>query len=109
VLTEKLAEYYQTIGKKESAAHTLAKVLNLDPSPQQRVRVTFTLAHWLAALGKGEEAFDLVDQFYKATPWYPNLPDLCQQLDEMARKLNKPAAIERYDAELKRLTSAPNK
>jgi tetratricopeptide (TPR) repeat protein len=108
ILTEKLADYYDAIGKKESAAHSFEKALKLDPSPQQRVRLTFTLADRLTALDKESEAFDLLDQFYKESPSYADLPGLCQKLDALARKLNKPAAAQHYDAELKRLTPMRN-
>jgi Tfp pilus assembly protein PilF len=105
ILTEKLAEYYETIGKRESSVHELEKALKLDPSPQQRVRLTLTLADRLVALGKESDAFDVIDQFYKETPWYPDMLGLCQKIDALARKLNNSAAAQRYDAELKRLTA----
>ncbi len=105
ILTEKLGDYYQAIGKKESAARACERALKLDPSPQQKARLTFTLADRLIALGKESEAFDVYQQFHDATPAYPDALGLCQKLGALAQKLNKPGSALRYEAEIKRLTA----
>lgn len=106
VLTEKLADYYEQIGKKESSARATERALELNPSPKQRVRLTFSLADKLAALGKEEESFKVCQKFYQETPGYPDRLGLCKKLEGMAEKLKRTDDVETYNAEIKRL-SAP--
>lgn len=106
VLNEKLGDIFQSIGKPDSAIKATETALALNPSPQQRIRLTFTLAQRLADAKKEERAFQVLDDFYRETPAYVGRLSLARRLEELAGKLNKSADAKRYSDEVKRL-SAP--
>jgi len=60
VLKEKLADLYAAQGKPSSAVLTYQQSLNLDPSPQQRIRLRLMLGEKLAALNRNEEAMRII-------------------------------------------------
>jgi len=105
ILSEKLADLYSEQGKPASSVHAYEEALNLNPSPQQRIRVTLELGEKLRALNKEEEAYDFYVALLKDCPDYPNKRDIVQKLLPLARKMNKNADIEKYEAELKKLSS----
>ena len=98
VLAEKLADLYAAQGKPSSAAHQYAKALKLQPSAQQRVRLWLTLGERLAALGREAEAFQDYEELLKEFPDYPDKAVIYAKLLPLARKLNKPAEVEKYQA-----------
>ena len=51
VLTEKLGDLYAAQGKPSSAVHEYRQALQLDASPQQRVRLLLTLGRKTARAG----------------------------------------------------------
>ena len=58
VLSEKLGDLYAAQGKPSSAVHEYRQALQLEPSPQQRVRLLLTLADKLPALDRQQEAYE---------------------------------------------------
>ena len=59
----------------------------------------------LRALNKEEEVYDFYVELLKDCPDYPGKRDIVQRLVPLARKLNKNADVEKYEAELKHLSS----
>jgi tetratricopeptide (TPR) repeat protein len=106
VLTEKLADLYAALGKPASAAHAYEQALGRDPTPQQRVRLRLTLGEKLEGLGQTEEAYEDYRKLLEEEPDYPDKPGIYRQLLPLARKLNKTAEAERYEAALNPQTSS---
>jgi tetratricopeptide (TPR) repeat protein len=96
VLEEKLAELYAADDKTSFAQNALRTALKLDPSPQQRTRITLLLADRLAASGNNAEAYDLLDKLLAWYPDYPNPTPVLDQLGDLARKLGRPADAEHF-------------
>jgi len=107
VLQEKLADLYHREGKPSSAVSALEKALKLDPSPQQRIRITFTLADDLVSLQRDGEAYELVQEFIKDSPDYPDAVGVYHRLLALAEKLGRTADAEKYRREISQLNS-PN-
>ncbi len=106
VLTEKLAGLFQAAGQYDLSIDACHRALQLDPTPQQRVRLTFSLADKLAAAGKNTEVLALWDNFVKKNPDYPDAPALYKKLEVLATQLHKRAQAEAYAREIQKLTPA---
>ena len=109
VLTEKLADFYTAQGKPSSAVSTYRQALQLDPSPQQRIRLRLTLGEKLLALDRTQEAYQDYQELLHESPDYPDKLGLCQKLLPLAQKLDKKADAAAYEAEINRLTPPPQK
>jgi tetratricopeptide (TPR) repeat protein len=70
VLTEKLAEIYESLGKPSSAIDAWQTALNLNPSPQQRLRLRRTLEEKLLAAGRKTEAIANDEKMLAEAPDY---------------------------------------
>jgi uncharacterized protein (TIGR03790 family) len=106
VLSEKMAELYHEEGKDDLAVESLRQALNFDPTPQQRVRLTLTLADRLVAIGKEPDALTLCDGFMKKFPDYPDAVGLYSKMEAMATKLHQTRLAERYAREISKLSSS---
>jgi uncharacterized protein (TIGR03790 family) len=113
VLTEKLADIYSQLGKPESAIETYRRALQLDPSPQQRVRLRITLGDKLIAISASEdknklnEAIDNDEALLRENPDYPNRLAVYRILSPLARKAGRREDADRYDALIQALTPPP--
>jgi len=105
VLAEKLAALYSAIGKPSSAIFTYGRALNLNPSPQQRLRLLNTRAAKLAEAGQDSEALADYATILKAYPDYSDKLGLYRKMLPLAEKLNRKAHQEAYTAEIERLTA----
>jgi uncharacterized protein (TIGR03790 family) len=105
ILCEKLGDLYAEQGKPASSVHVYEEALNLNPSPQQRIRVTLELGEKLRALNKEEEAYDFYVALLKECPDYPKKRDIVQRLLPLAQKMNKAADAQKFEAELKTLSA----
>jgi tetratricopeptide (TPR) repeat protein len=86
VLTEKLANIYEALGKPGSAIITWQNALKLNPSPQQRIRIHLTLGEKLLAQGRTADAIANYEKLLAETPNYPGRP----QIDEKLKALKEP-------------------
>ena len=101
VLEEKLADLLTRLGKPASTVHALQQALELDPSPQQRVRVSLSLADQLVTLQREPEAFEVYRQFLEEVPGYPDKIAIYQKLGDLAEKLGRKDDAEKSDREIK--------
>jgi tetratricopeptide (TPR) repeat protein len=109
VLSEKLANLYAAQGKPSAAVQTYAHALGLDPSPQQRIRLLLTLAERLPALNRQQEACENYQKLLQEFPDYPDKLTIYRKLLPLAEKLDKKTDMERYEAEITRLSPPPPK
>jgi uncharacterized protein (TIGR03790 family) len=107
VLTEKLADLYEALGKPSSAVETCEQALKLDPSPQQRVRLRLTLAERLMALNRPQEAYDDYVSLLQEDKDYPNKLDIYKRILPLTQMLNKRKDAARYEELIHQLTPPP--
>ena len=98
MLTEKLADLYEREGKPSSTIETYQRALKLNPSPEQRIRLRLTLGDKLEDQNRDQEAYDNYQQLLQESPDYPGKMIIYQKLLVLARKLNKPDEVARYEA-----------
>jgi uncharacterized protein (TIGR03790 family) len=104
VLNEKLADLYQMLGKYDLSTNAIHQALQLDPTPQQKVRLTLSLADQLATAGKSAELLTLYDNFLKETPDYPDDLNIYRRLETLALQLNQKRQAKAYARQVKKLT-----
>jgi tetratricopeptide (TPR) repeat protein len=83
VLTEKLAELYDQLGKPESAINAWQHALTLNPSPQQRIRIRRVLEEKLLAQNRITDALENDRQFIAEAPDYPGRPAIEEKLKSL--------------------------
>jgi uncharacterized protein (TIGR03790 family) len=106
VLTEKLADLYHKQGQDELSILSLHRALTFNPSPQQRVRLTLTLAERLVAAGKPAEALALCDDFLKSRLDYPDAVALYTKMEALAAQLHQTRRAKQYARQILQLTGA---
>jgi uncharacterized protein (TIGR03790 family) len=109
VLTEKLGDLYSAQGKPSSAVHAYEQALQLEPSPQQRLRLRLTLAEKLSALDRPPEAYAEYQKLLQEFPAYPDKLAIYRKLLPLAQRLDKKADADTYQAEIIRLSPPPPK
>lgn len=87
VLTEKLAELYNTQGKPSSAIDAWQRALKLNPSPQQRIRLHRILGDKLVAAGRDEDAAENFRKLLTESPGYPDSFATRERLNILERKI----------------------
>ena len=88
VLTEKLADYYEMLGKPSSAIETYQLALTRNPSPEQRIRIHLTLGDKLAAQSRKAEAIENYKLLLRKAPDYPGRPAIEARLAALEQKLS---------------------
>jgi len=89
VLTEKLADLYESQGKPSSAIATYQLALLRNPSPEQRIRLHLTLGEKLAAADRNIEAMAEYKQLLRESPNYPGKPAIDSKLAALQQQLVK--------------------
>jgi uncharacterized protein (TIGR03790 family) len=107
VLTEKLANLYEALGKPSSAIETAEQALKLDPSPQQRVRLRLALVDRLEAQNRTREAYDDLLKLLQENKDYPNKLAIYKRMLPLAQKLNARKDVARYEELIHQLTPPP--
>ena len=97
VLTEKLADLYESEGKPASAIDMYEQALKLGPSPEQRIHLRLTLGEKLEQHDQDQEAYDNYQELLQEATDYPGKISIYQKLLALARKLNKPDDVARYE------------
>jgi len=85
VLSEKLAGLYDAIGKPSSAIDAWQKVLTLNPSPQQRIRVRRILEEKLQAQGRTADAIACDEKLLAEAPDYPARAQIEEELKTLGK------------------------
>jgi tetratricopeptide (TPR) repeat protein len=85
VLTEKLAELYDAIGKPSSAIDAWQTVLTLKPSPEQRIRVRRILEEKLLAQGRTADAIADDEKLLAEAPDYPAKTQIEEELKTLGK------------------------
>jgi tetratricopeptide (TPR) repeat protein len=80
VLTEKLADLYNALGKPSSAILTYQKALDLNPSPEQRIRLRLALGEKLSAQDRDAEAAEDYRKLLAEAPDYPGKDSILNKL-----------------------------
>lgn len=86
VLTEKLADLDDALGKPSSAIDTWEDALKLNPSPEQRIRIRLTLAEKLLADGREADAVADYKSLLAEAPDYPGRPEIEEKLTALEKK-----------------------
>ena len=95
VLTEKLADLFETQGKPSPAIETYQRALTRNPSPEQRIRIRLTLGEKLPAQGREADAIENYKRLLQEAPDYPGRPSVEARLAALEQKLagtNAPAS-----------------
>ena len=104
LLSEKLGDILKSKGKWIDAVKSYQAALTLDPTPQQRLEIIFSLAPMQNNLGRGREAYELYQSVLRDYPNYPDLVSLYKRLLPLAKQHGKPNEAADYDRLIKELT-----
>lgn len=91
VLTEKLAEIYEALGKPSSAIDAWQQALKLNPSPQQRIRIRRTLEEKLLAQDRKTDAVENDEKLLAEAPDYAGKALIEEELKTLSGTNNLPA------------------
>lgn len=86
VLTEKLADLCDALGKPSSAIDAWQAALKLHPSPQQRIRIRCTLGEKLLAEGRKADAVANYKRLLAEAPDYPGKSQIEEKLNVLEGK-----------------------
>jgi tetratricopeptide (TPR) repeat protein len=103
VLQEKLGDLYMAAGKPASAIHAYQEALQLQPSPQQKLRLLLTLGDKLSEAGETAKAYQAYHTILKDFPAYPERLAILEKALPLAHKIDKTADAEKFEAEIKKL------
>jgi tetratricopeptide (TPR) repeat protein len=107
VLSEKAGDLLKVQGKWIDAMEPYERALKLDPSPQQRLRISLTLASLQTSFSKEKEAYAIYQGLLRDFPDYPDKLRIYQKILPLADQFGKPGEAEEYQKALKELTPAP--
>ena len=106
VLSEKAGDLLKVQGKWIHAMEPYERALKLDPSPQQRLRISLALASLQTSFSKEKEAYALYQGLLRDFPDYPDKLRIYQKILPLADRFGKPGEAEEYQKALKQLTPA---
>lgn len=107
VLLEKLGDLRRSLKKMPEALLAYEQALKQSPSPQQKIRLMLMLAELLSQSDREKDAYALYEKFLVEVPRYPAPLNIYQKLLPLAQRVGDKASVEKYQAEIKRLTPAP--
>ena len=107
VLLEKMGDLHRSLKKLPEAMRAYEQALNHVASPQQKIRLMLMLAELQSHSDREKDAFALYQKFLVEVPHYPAPLNVYQKLLPLAQRLGEKADVEKYQAEIKRLTPAP--
>jgi tetratricopeptide (TPR) repeat protein len=103
VLTEKLGDLYAQQGKPSSSIHSYQEALRLRPSHEQQIRILLNLGDKLTAEKQDKEAYEAYNALLRDAPDYQDKLTILQKLVPLARKLDRTAEAEKFEAQIKTL------
>jgi uncharacterized protein (TIGR03790 family) len=104
LLNEKLGDLLKAKGRWIEAIDPYEKALKLDPTPEQRLRISLTLGTMEINLDHGREAYELYKGLIRDYPDYPDRARFYQKLLPLADKFGKPGEAAEYSRALQELT-----
>jgi uncharacterized protein (TIGR03790 family) len=104
LLCEKYGDILKSKGKWINAMEPYERALKLNPTPQQRLRISLTLAAMQTNLGHGRQAYEIYQSLLRDYPDYPDLIRIYQKIVPLAQQFGKPDDAAEYDRALKELT-----
>jgi uncharacterized protein (TIGR03790 family) len=87
VLNEKLADLYDACGKPSSAIAAWQNAIQLNPSPQQKIRLRLTLGEKLMAQDRNAEALEDYRALIAEAPDYPGRKTIDEKLQTLEHKI----------------------
>jgi uncharacterized protein (TIGR03790 family) len=106
VLSEKLGDLYKSKGRWIDAMDPYEQALKLNPTPQQRLRISLNLVSLQVNLGRARQAYEIYKGLLKDYPDYPEKFRLYEKIVPLARQFGKPEEAAEYEKALKELTPA---
>ncbi len=100
LLNEKLGFLLKAEGKWIDAMDPLERALTLNPSPQQRLRIALTLTTMQVNLGRGRQAYEILQGLIRDFPDYPDKIRIYQKLLPLADQFGKPGDAADYEKAL---------
>jgi uncharacterized protein (TIGR03790 family) len=88
VLAEKLGDLYGMQGKPSPAVDAYERALNLNPSPEQRIRLRLALADKLLAQDFAAAARRDYQKLLEESPDYPGRPAIEEKINALGQKLS---------------------
>jgi uncharacterized protein (TIGR03790 family) len=89
VLTEKLGDLYDELGKPASAIDAYQRALKLDPSPEQRIRLRLTLGEKLEAAHRDADAVNDYKKLLAEAPGYPGKNSVSQKIAALEQNISR--------------------
>jgi predicted Zn-dependent protease len=97
VLQEKLGDLYRSRGKLFEATEPYARALTLPMNSLQKLRVSLSAADAFSAMGKDQEAYDLLKSVLREYPAYPAKKEIYESLQKIARNLRRDQEAAEFD------------
>ena len=88
VLTEKLAELCDAQGKPESAIEFYQRALQLNPSPEQKIRIRLVFGTELVAQNRTADAIEDYKELLAESPGYPGKDSINTRITALALKVS---------------------
>ena len=104
LLSEKLADICREAGEKEACEAAYRRVLELEPSAAQALRIRLRIAAMLRVESRGAEAVEAYLEVAKHHSSYPGLENILRDALVMAKRLDNASLTEKIDQLLKPFT-----
>jgi uncharacterized protein (TIGR03790 family) len=104
LLNEKLGDLLKAKGKWVEAVEPYERALKLNPTPQQRLRVSLILAPMQNTFGQGRQAYEIYQAIVRDNPDYPELLRIYQKILPLAQQYGKPGEAAEISNKIKELT-----
>jgi len=100
VLLEKLADLHAAAANAPAALEATARALELQPSPQQNIRLLLALASRRATMRDAAGEHAALERLFTEAPDYAGRRSCVERLLALAQQLNRPADSARWKLEL---------
>jgi uncharacterized protein (TIGR03790 family) len=104
LLNEKLGDILKSKGKWLDAVEPYERALKLNPTPQQRLRISLILAPMQNNFGEDKRAYEIYRGLIQDYPDYPDLRKIYQKILPLANKFGKPGDSAEYTKRVQELT-----
>lgn len=104
LLHEKIGDIQKARGKWVDAADEYEASLKMNPTSEQRLRISLILSGMQTSLGREREAYELYKGLLKDYPNFPDRVKFYQKILPLTDKFGTPAEAAEYEKALKELT-----